>query len=86
MGEAAKVKAAYIASALRARGIQVDHDLVGRSLKAQMKYADKTGARYTLILGDSEIEAGKGQLRSMTDSSQTEIDLNDIDALAASLN
>lgn len=86
MGDTAKVKAAYIASALRARGLQVDHDLVGRSLKAQMKYADKTGARYTLILGDSEIESGKGQLRSMSDSSQTGIDLNDIDALAASLN
>ncbi len=86
MGENAKIKAAAIASALRARGLQVDHDLVGRSLKAQMKYADKTGARYTLILGDSEIESGKGQLRSMSDSSQTEIDLNDIDALAASLN
>ncbi|MBQ4054886.1 MAG: histidine--tRNA ligase [Clostridia bacterium] len=86
MGENAKIKAAAIASALRARGLQIDHDLVGRSLKAQMKYADKTGARYTLILGDSEIESGKGQLRSMSDSSQTEIDLNDIDALAASLN
>jgi histidyl-tRNA synthetase len=85
MGENAKIKAAAIASALRARGLQIDHDLVGRSLKAQMKYADKTGARYTLILGDSEIESGKGQLRSMSDSSQTEIDLNDIDALAASL-
>ena len=38
-----------------------------------MKYADKLGAEYTLILGDSELEAGKAQLRSMADGSQSEL-------------
>ena len=82
MGDAAKQKAAELAFALREKGVKVDRDLVGRSLKAQMKYADKTGARNVLIIGDSEIENGKANLRSMADSSQTEVDLNDADALA----
>lgn len=85
MGDPAKVKAASLTADLRARGIQVDRDLVGRSLKAQMKYADKTGARSVLILGDSELESGKANLRSMADSSQTEVDINDVDALAEKL-
>ena len=40
-----------------------------------MKYADKIGAKRTLILGDSEIESGRAQLRTMADGSQTEIEL-----------
>lgn len=43
-----------------------------------MKYADKIDAEYTLIIGDSELEAGKAQLRSMADSEQNEIDLSDV--------
>ena len=49
--------------------------MVGRSLKAQMKYANKIGAQYTLILGDSEIESGKAQLRNMMDGTQSEVEL-----------
>ena len=51
--------------------------MVGRSLKAQMKYANKIGAKKTLIIGDSEIESGKAQLRNMEDGTQTEISLAD---------
>lgn len=43
-----------------------------------MKYADKIGARYTLILGDSELESGRAQLKNMSDSTQTEIALGDV--------
>ena len=52
------MKALSITEELRASGIYAECDIVGRSLKAQMKYADKLGAEYTLILGDSELEAG----------------------------
>ena len=41
-----------------------------------MKYANKIGAEYTLIIGDSEIDAGKAQLKNMSDSSQTEVELD----------
>jgi len=81
MGQAAQTKAMLITEALRADGIYAEYDIVGRSLKAQMKYADKTGAHYTLIIGDSELENGKAQLKDMTNSTQTEIDINNIEAL-----
>jgi histidyl-tRNA synthetase len=41
-----------------------------------MKYANKKGARYTLIIGDSEVEAGKAQLRDMESGEQTEVALD----------
>lgn len=83
MGSDAAIKAASIAEALRSSGVYAESDLVGRSLKAQMKYADKIGAAYTLIIGDSEMESGRAQLKHMTDSTQSEADLNDLPALKA---
>ena len=46
-----------------------------------MKYADKKRARYTLIIGDSELEAKKAQLKDMDNSGQSEIALDDIEQL-----
>ncbi len=77
MGDAARATALTITQNLRAKGIYAECDIMGRSLKAQMKYADKIGARRTLILGDSEIESGKAQLRNMEDGIQKEISLAD---------
>ena len=76
LGERAVIKALAIAERLRSEGKYVECDIVGRSLKAQMKYANKIGAEYTLIIGDSEIDAGKAQLKNMSDSSQTEVELD----------
>ena len=73
MGEAAAIKASELAAELRAAGIYAECDVMGRSLKAQMKYANKLGAAYTLIIGDSELESGRAQLRNMTDSTQSEM-------------
>jgi len=81
MGNAAMVKANMIVENLRKEGIYAECDAVGRSLKAQMKYADKLGAAYTLIIGDSELENGKAQLKNMAESTQTEIELGDIEAI-----
>lgn len=77
LGESAMVKALGIVERLRADGVYAECDVVGRSLKAQMKYANKIGAKKTLIIGDSEIESGKAQLRNMEDGTQTEISLAD---------
>lgn len=85
LGDAASVKAIEIADRLRHTGISAESDLVGRSLKAQMKYANKAGAAYTLILGDSELESGKAQLKKMSDGSQVEIDINNIAEMKAAL-
>ena len=78
MGKAAEKEALAITDKLRNNGIYAECDVVSRSLKAQMKYADKIGAKRVLIIGDSEIESGKAQLRSMSDSSQTEINISDV--------
>ena len=76
LGERATVKALEITERLRRGGKYVECDIVGRSLKAQMKYANKIGAEYTLIIGDSEIDAGRAQLKNMADGEQTEVELS----------
>ena len=76
MGEAASLRALTIVEKLRREGIWAECDVVGRSLKAQMKYANKLGADYTLIIGDSELESGKAQLRDMKASEQREGELD----------
>ena len=76
LGEAAQVKALEITERIRRLGKICECDIVGRSLKAQMKYANKIGAEYTLIIGDSEIEAGRAQLRNMKDGTQVEVELD----------
>lgn len=78
MGTSAQKKAAEIVTALRGGKIFAEYDLVGRSLKAQMKYADKQKAAFTLILGDSELESGKAVLKNMATSEQTEISIDDV--------
>ncbi len=76
MGAAAAEKAFAIAARFRAAGQWAESDIVGRSLKAQMKYADKIHAQYTLILGDNELAAGRAQLKNMQTSEQTEVDID----------
>jgi histidyl-tRNA synthetase len=76
LGEAAQVSAMAICERLRQAGIYAECDVVGRSLKAQMKYANKLNAAYTLILGESEVESGRAQLRNMQDGTQTEVELD----------
>ena len=85
MGAQAAVKANGLISALRDHGVYAECDIVGRSLKAQMKYADKIGAHYTLILGDSELETGLAQLKNMKDSTQSEVRWSDTDGLLAAI-
>ncbi len=76
LGERAMVKALAIVERLRREGKYAECDTVGRSLKAQMKYANKIGAEYTLIIGDSEIDAGRAQIRNMSDGTQEEVELD----------
>lgn len=77
MGESANIKAAEIAKELRSEGLYIQFDTVGRGLKAQMKYANKIGALYTLVLGDNEIETGKIKLKNMEKGNETEMTLSD---------
>ena len=77
MGEAANIEAARLALDLREEGLSAQFDTVSRGLKAQMKYADKLGALYTVVLGDTELETRKAQLKNMQNGNLTEISLDD---------
>ena len=81
MGEAGLLKAQSMTYELRKAGIKADCDTVERSVKAQMKYANKLGAKYSVILGDSEIESGKAELKEMESGEKTEVALSDLVAL-----
>ena len=59
-------------------GIQTRMDFEDRSLKSQMKQANKSGARYTLIVGEQEIEKGAAVLRDMATKEQTDIPIEGI--------
>ncbi len=78
MGEAGLLKAQALAYQLRKAGIKADCDTVERSVKAQMKYANKIGAKYSVILGDSELENGKVELKEMATSEKSEVALADL--------
>lgn len=75
MGDEAALKAASIASQLRREGIKVDIDHLGKKLKGQMKYANKIGAKYTMILGDDELTRGIASLKTMASGEQKEVKL-----------
>ena len=83
LGNGAVAKALSIVAKLRDNGIYAECDICSRSLKAQMKYADKIGAEYTLIIGDSELESGKAQLKNMKKSEQREIEIDNIYSVLA---
>jgi len=63
---------------LRINGLRVDMDLESKSLKSQMKQADRAGARTVLIIGSDELQAGRAPLRDMTSGDQDEIDLSKV--------
>ncbi len=76
LGDKATLKAVEIAKDMRAEGYTCLYDLNGRSLKAQMKYANKLGAKYVIVLGDKEVEEKIATLKNMKDGEETEIALD----------
>ena len=79
LGERAKLEGLKLAGSLRGKGSRVLTDVMGRGLKAQLKYADRSGARYTVVIGDDELDKGVVTLRDMVNSSQKEIRIEAID-------
>ena len=73
-----KAEAFKLSNAIRSIGIPADIDYLGRSLKGQMKQANKSGLSYALILAESEVAAGKVAVRNMRNSKQFELALIDI--------
>lgn len=77
MGEKAQIKAFELIRNVRECGLIAETDVVGRGLRAQMKYADKIGAKYSIVLGDNEIEQGFADVKNMTTGNKTKIELSD---------
>ena len=76
-GDRAAAFAARLINGLRGRGVSADMDLNRRSVKAQMKYADKQNARYAAVIGDDELEKGRAVLRNMADKTEKEVAFDD---------
>jgi histidyl-tRNA synthetase len=74
-GEKALEENLVLAQTLRLRGIQCGLDLGGRSMKAQMREANRSEAAYAILRGDREMEAGVLVLKKMADGTQEEIEL-----------
>lgn len=76
--QAAAGEAVRLLNKIRRAGISADKDYMNRSLKAQMKYAGKTGARYTVIIGEDEIKQGTALVRNMGLGQQESVPLGDV--------
>lgn len=77
MGDNALEKAIVVSHELREFGYHAEFDLIGRGIKAQMKYANKIGAMFTVAIGDNELETGKVKIKDMETGSEIEIALDD---------
>lgn len=78
MGDEARSAAVKLVSELRQAGLRADMDYTGRSLKAQMKLADKLGARYAVILGEEEVKTSVATVRDMSCSDQHQVPFADL--------
>lgn len=77
MGDAALAKAFELTQLVRSASLFAECDVVGRGLRAQMKYADKIGAKFSLVIGDDEIANNKAKLKNMNSGEQVEVSLDD---------
>lgn len=75
IGNKADVFTQKLVHDLRNLGICAERDLCSRSVKAQMKFANKLGARYSIVLGDDEVNSGKASIKDMENGSKYDIEL-----------
>jgi len=81
MNEEAKNEAIKIVNALREKGIKCECDHMERSLKAQMKYANKIEAYFTIILGEDEIQSRTAKIKRMYDGEQIQVNLDELEEI-----
>lgn len=75
IGDSADICAQRLVYELRIAGVNAERDILGRSVKAQMKYANKTGARFSMILGEDEVNSAKADLKNMETGETTSVSL-----------
>ena len=76
LGDAARLEAFKLAHSLQEYSISAACDINDRGLKAQMKYADKIAAKYSLVLGDDELATKKAVIKNMKTGEKSKIDLS----------
>jgi histidyl-tRNA synthetase len=86
MSEEAKIEALKLINLLRERNIKCDFDHMNRSVKAEMKYANKIEARFTIILGENELQSGVAKLKRMNDGEQFEVNIKDLEGIINLIN
>lgn len=72
LGSGAEAKVQSLVNSLRKLGVSAERDTMGRSLKAQMKYADRLGAAFSVVIGDNELDAGRADIRDMSTGNRFE--------------
>jgi histidyl-tRNA synthetase len=78
LGEGAKEQSLVIAQNLRSSGVQTEIAFGDRALKGAMKAADKSGARYVIVLGESELKEGTVELKRMSDGVTTSVKIGQL--------
>ncbi len=76
LGDDARARAVVAAALLRAGGVRADLAYGGRALKGAMKGADRSGARYAVVLGDRDIEGGVAQVKDLQSGEQSPVPLD----------
>lgn len=80
-GEEGAKEAFRLAHALREIGVSSEINHAGRSFKAEMKYANKIGAKFNVVLGDDELQNRKAKFKRMSDGEQFELSLDDLEKI-----
>ena len=78
MGDRAKAFGLKLCRELRQKGVAAEMDTLARNIKGQFKYADRLNAKYTLVIGENELDKGVVSLKDMSRSEQREIKIEDI--------
>jgi histidyl-tRNA synthetase len=81
LGESQKSASLSIAAKLRSAGIRTEIAFGDRALKGAMKAADKSGSRYVIVLGDSELASGSVELKRMSDGSTRSVKIDQLQSV-----
>ena len=78
LGENAQDCARKIVRDLRGAHVKAETDIMDRGVKAQMKYADRTGVKYVVVLGDEELASGIVNVKNMSDGSCEQVEISNL--------
>ncbi len=79
IGDESDIFATVLTNKLRKAGLRAERDLCARSLKAQMKYANKIGAKYSIVIGEDEAKSNSAVLKNMYTKTETSVSLDSAD-------